>query len=219
MAFAKQLVVIFLLALLAVCGSTTRGAEGEHPVTITARSGRSEDLQAAVGKARPGDTVVIPAGTWDVTDTVQLSDGIHVRGEGVDRTILKRSQIPRRWSSIFQVDAGTGRPTTFSHLTLASIARARLAAGDTDVIDRGIEFNGPCRDVRVHHCRFTGFTHAAVIFNGAGRQRRGHATGVVDNCEFIDNFYTNPGRMSLGYGVALHGNPDDWSLHLGLEPQ
>ena len=206
--------VLWVLALFAAC-ATARAAEEETPVTIQAKSGVYEDLQAAVDQAKPGDTIVIPAGTWDVTGTVRLSDGIHVRGQGVDKTVLTRTRVERRWRSIFQVDAGTGRPTTFSHVTLTSVARQLLAAGNTDAIDRGIEFNGPCRDVRVHHCRFTGFTHAGVIFNGAGRQRRGHATGVVDNCEFIDNFYTNPGRMSLGYGVALHGNPDDWSLHLG----
>jgi hypothetical protein len=202
--------LVCLLVPIALCTSAARGAE-----TITARSGRHEDLQAAVDVAKPGDTVIIPAGTWDATGTVRLPEGIHVRGEGVDRTILKRSQLGRRWESIFRVDGATGAPFTLSHMTLASVARQRLAAGDTAAIDRGIEFNGPCRDVRVHHCRFTGFTHAAVLFYGAGRALPGHATGVVDNCEFIDMFYTNPGRMSLGYGVAVHGDPADWSLHLG----
>jgi len=206
--------LICLLALLAMSGLVAQGA-GRPAASIRAESGTTADLQAAVDRAAPGDTVIIPAGTWDVTDTVRLSDGIHIRGEGRDKTVLKRSEVQRRWRSMFRIDASTGEPFTFSHLTLASVARKLLAAGDRDAIDRGIEINGKCAGFRVHHCRFTGFTHAAVFVNGRGGERKGHATGVVDNNEFIDIFYTDPGKMSLGYGVAVIGAPDEWSVRLG----
>ncbi len=48
-----------------------------------------KDLQAKLIRAKPGDVIEIPAGTYQIDRSLSLNvDGITIRGEGMDKTIL-----------------------------------------------------------------------------------------------------------------------------------
>lgn len=57
----------------------------------------AEAIRAALTAAAPGDEVLVPAGTYDLVTTdpdddrvhVTLADGVHLRGEGRERTVLR----------------------------------------------------------------------------------------------------------------------------------
>src|SRR5205085_3802298 len=46
-------------------------------------------LRAALGAARPGDVVHLPAGTYVLRDELDIPAGVVLEGEGPDRTVLE----------------------------------------------------------------------------------------------------------------------------------
>ncbi len=68
-------------------------------------------LQAALIEARPGDTVVMPAGTFHLVDGLSLDvDGVHLKGAGQDQTRLNFAG---------QTGAGEGLLVTSDDVTLS----------------------------------------------------------------------------------------------------
>ncbi|HUH49613.1 MAG TPA: parallel beta-helix domain-containing protein [Mycoplana sp.] len=77
-------IAIFTALLL---GSTAYVAAAEH--RVEPGDGANERLLEALILAEPGDTVVIAAGRYDLTEGLSLAvNEVTVRGEGADRTIL-----------------------------------------------------------------------------------------------------------------------------------
>ena len=200
----------FLIActipLSAICGAT---ADIIKPVT-----GMWEDLQAAANQAQLGDTILIPPGRWALPNNVVFPTGIHVRGMGKDLTVIVNAN-PATSTEMFRIDAVAGRQFTMSDLTLEGRGRALVAQGDTSVRDKGLFLRGRHIGFRIHHCRFTGFSNAGIQIFAEQSDYKGHPEGVIDHNEFIENFYLVPDVMALGYGVAIYGDVNDWSLHLG----
>lgn len=52
----------------------------------------SAALQRALRQARPGDSVRIPSGTFDIARSVRMPSGVTLAGEGCGRSILRRSE-------------------------------------------------------------------------------------------------------------------------------
>src|SRR6516225_9767137 len=84
--------------------------------TIYAKSGYPSDLQAAINKAKTGDTVVIPAGRFSFTGSVMSPDGIYLKGADRDSTFLVKADNTSNF--MIQVDAMTGSPFKFSGITM-----------------------------------------------------------------------------------------------------
>lgn len=79
-----RLTAIFTALLL---GSTVYVAAAEH--RVEPGDGANERLLEALIMAEPGDTVVIVAGRYELTEGLSLAvNEVTVRGEGADRTIL-----------------------------------------------------------------------------------------------------------------------------------
>ncbi|MDG9854518.1 parallel beta-helix domain-containing protein [Pseudomonas nitroreducens] len=80
-----RLATLSLLALsvaLAACG------EGDKP-TAAVSADFQKDLQARLIKAKAGDVIDIPAGTYHLDRSLSLKvDGVTIRGAGMDKTIL-----------------------------------------------------------------------------------------------------------------------------------
>jgi hypothetical protein len=182
---------------------------------IEARSGSSDDLQAAIDQAGTGDTIVIPAGRFPFTGEVRAPDGIHIKGAGRDSTYLIEGDAPGKRHVMISVDARTGKPFMFSGITLQGRLDAlqgtnrRTAA--TPVNDQGLLIKGAVKDVQIYDSRFTKFTRAGIEFVGSAGKVRGEPTGVVYRNEFVDNWYTY-----LGYGVAIIGSPAGWNRPIEL---
>ncbi|MHA1565519.1 MAG: right-handed parallel beta-helix repeat-containing protein [Alphaproteobacteria bacterium] len=203
-------------ATLVVAGLTllsqTLGADAPAGI-VTAVSGSAQDIQAAVDRAQPGNTVVIPAGTFDFNGQVFMPDGIHLRGMGRDRTILVKRDDLTEWNAMITVDCATGSPFTFSGITLQG--RGRFIQGDSKkggpVRDQGLYLRGQCQDFQIYDSRFTKFSRAGIQLHGDAGSVRGSARGVIYENEFIDNWYPN-----LGYGVEVVGNQNAWEEPLDL---
>jgi len=87
------------IALLAACGGPAEEARAPAPEAAspeapsTVRLAAGEDfaatLQAALIEAQPGQTIEMPAGTFNLVDGLSLDvDGVHLKGAGQDETIL-----------------------------------------------------------------------------------------------------------------------------------
>ncbi len=202
--------------LLAAAGlillSNALGADAPAGM-IAAASGSAEDLQAAIDRAKPGDTVIIPAGVFDFSGQVFAPDGIHLRGMGRDRTVLVKRDDLTEWNAMITVDCATGEPLTFSGITLQG--RGRFIQGDSKkgglVRDQGLYLQGQCLDFQVFNSRFTKFSRAGIQMQGNAGQVRGDARGVIYENEFIDNWHPN-----LGYGVEVVGDQRTWEKPLEL---
>src|SRR5436309_9425404 len=105
-----------LRVVLAVCFAAY--ANASYASVIKAKSGSSADIQAAVNLAKSGDTVSIPAGTFNFTGEVFAPDGIHIMGAGRDSTFLVKKDNLSEWHAMFVIDAKTGQPFIFSGITL-----------------------------------------------------------------------------------------------------
>ncbi|MHA1565564.1 MAG: hypothetical protein ACTSX7_09650 [Alphaproteobacteria bacterium] len=197
--------------------STTSQAE-----TIDAASGSSVDIQAAVDLAQPGDTVLIPEGSFDFEGQVFATDGIKIAGMGRDKTFLIKRDRLEQWNAMINVDCLTGEPFEFSGITLQGLGR--FLQPDTDasgvgksgmekgpIRDIGLYLQGACVGFQVHDSRFTKFTRAGVQLRGNVGTKQGAAVGVIYRNEFFDNWY--PG---LGYGVEIVGHRNSWDSPVEL---
>ncbi|KEI73079.1 hypothetical protein GV64_22310 [Endozoicomonas elysicola] len=71
--------------LLSACGQDAQ----EAVQTTEAAKNFRKDLQAKLIKAKPGDVVELPEGTYSIDRSLSLNvDGVTIRGAGMDKTIL-----------------------------------------------------------------------------------------------------------------------------------
>jgi len=99
------------IAALALCVSTPAMA---RTITIEAGANAQERLQGALLDAKPGDTIQIGAGRFDLTDGLSLDvDHVTVLGAGADKTVL---------SFKGQLGAGEGLLVTSDDVVLRGFA-------------------------------------------------------------------------------------------------
>jgi hypothetical protein len=153
---------------------------------IYAETGEPADVQNAVNLASDGQIVQIPAGVFPFDEQVNVPGGIHLRGEGKDKTILKRTIVDRH--NLIIIDCN-GKDAKFSEIKLQGLGD-ELTAGDS-----GLGLND-CRNFKVWNSEFQGFSSTAV-------GPWGYSYGVIYNNSFIENYM--PG---LGYGVHTSGGGD-----------
>ena len=190
--------------------------------TIAAASGSSVDIQAAVDLAQPGDTVLIPEGSFDFEGQVFATDGIKIAGMGRDKTFLIKRDRLEQWNAMINVDCLTGEAFEFSGITLQGLGR--FLQPDTDnsgtgksgmekgpIRDIGLYLQGACTEFQVHDSRFTKFTRAGIQLRANVGTEQGAAVGVIYRNEFFDNWY--PG---LGYGVEIVGHRNSWDTPVEL---
>lgn len=96
---------LWVASFVCVLGSWGCGSDGEPPGTVplprpsnacgercvilSPSEDDLETLQRALIEARPGDTILLRAGRYELTGQLSLDvDGVTIRGEGMDRTIL-----------------------------------------------------------------------------------------------------------------------------------
>lgn len=77
---------------LAACSPTTSGSSApvlEAPVPLSAEGDFGATLQTALIAAKPGETILLPEGIFQLTDGLSLDvDGVTLRGAGQEKTIL-----------------------------------------------------------------------------------------------------------------------------------
>jgi len=186
-----------------------------NAATITAKSGSSTDIQAAVNLAKTGDTVAIPAGTFQYSGQVFAPDGIHIKGAGMNSTYLIKNDNLSTWHAMITVDAKTGQPFIFSDITLQgrldALQGTNRTTAVTSVTDQGLVIYGAAKNVQIYNARFTKFIRAGIEFVGSSGTVPGQQTGVIFHNQFTDNWFVN-----LGYGIAINGSPNTWNQSVTL---
>ncbi|MDY7099180.1 MAG: parallel beta-helix domain-containing protein [Pseudomonadota bacterium] len=108
-------------ALLVTAVPAYADAHADAPVAIAAGEGAQERLQEALILAEPGDTIVLGAGRFALTDGLSLDvDGVTVKGAGMGATVLDFTA---------QEGSGEGLLITSDNVTLRDFA-VENAKGD-----------------------------------------------------------------------------------------
>jgi len=177
---------------------------------ISAASGATRDLQAALDTAKTGDTVIIPAGVFNLNGTVNVPAGITLQGAGQDNTILAKAGD---WEGfLLSVRGSEGLPVRITGMTLDGSAPDDAERQLGRHWNSGLNLGGNFEGFRVFQCTFKRFAGTAIAISGRSSPfAGGRSRGVVDHCTFIDIH---------AYGVVVIGDGDaSWErpLTLGTE--
>ncbi|MBQ7183311.1 MAG: hypothetical protein IJR97_04930 [Clostridia bacterium] len=152
----------------------------------------------AAALARPGDTIILSEGTWDLTDPVELPPGVSLEGMG-EGTVLTSSTLTEelggRYALVRLTSPEEGVMLNgdqhISHITFDGRGTATQAI---EIQDR--------HNVSVHHCVIRDFVHVGVGWRATG------ITGEAMPKEFVTGgrFYDNVMRDNSFYGLDAWGN-------------
>ena len=124
MTLARFACAIPFALILAACTPNTASAPASDPAApapLSAEGDFGATLQGALINAKPGDTIVMPAGTFALADSLSLDvDGVTLRGAGQGVTVLDFAQ---------QSGAGEGLLVTSDDVTLTDFT-VRDTKGD-----------------------------------------------------------------------------------------
>lgn len=113
MNITRALAAISLALLISACSERVATPEAgipSLPPPLPAEGDFGATLQGALIAAKPGDTIVMPQGTFALSDPLSLDvDGVTLRGAGQDKTVLDFAQ---------QSGAGEGLLVTSDDVTL-----------------------------------------------------------------------------------------------------
>ena len=168
------------------------------------------EFQAAVNKAETGDVVILPEGEFILNKSVIIKKFISVKGQGLKKTILYRSEaVPdslmkeREWGSmlLFDIKSEKSSGIIVSGICFRS-KKPSIAFGDggSKISSIGVMMD-QCVDFLIEYCRFENFSNSGiyVIHNDS------LARGLIRKNEF----YYNAGA-GLGYGVGIVGTGKVW---------
>jgi len=183
---------ILLVTLACLGGTVTEQADLPTKIPPTAKptkelgihlsadgSGDYPDLETAIALVKPGETIFLEAGTYQLDKSVEFSQSITLLGSGREDTVINSSAdgyiIRFSGEGVFTLD----ELTVQNQGTLpANVIR----------VDSG--------EINFSNCRFTGAVEATEG-QTAGLSVIGNTTGTVKNCMFDNN--------SLA-GIFLAGN-------------
>jgi hypothetical protein len=166
---------------------------------IRAKSVSLTDVTSAVGAAKDGDTVIVPAGTASWTAPLEITNNITLQGTGAESTIVI-SEVPR--GSRGQAGAPRNqfvRPSKMGGARSPAGSRQRFLIGVNLMRDRpfrltGFTFKGGLVNTEKTfngEIRITGNSHSFRIdhcafdqLHGTNVRVGGFLWGVIDHCKF-----------------------------------
>lgn len=176
-----------LALAIAACGQAIEQASGpgipKLPPPVSTEGDFGSNLQAALIAAKSGDTIVLPEGTFALTDPLSLDvGGVTLRGAGQDKTILDFTN---------QAGAGEGLLVTSDDVTLMDFA-VRNTKGD------GIKSKGADRIT---------YRYLTVEWTGEPKETNG-AYGVypVESRDVLVENVTVRGASDAGIYVGQSSN-------------
>jgi hypothetical protein len=132
----------------------------------------SEEIKNKLESARDGDIVNIPAGTLTIDEEITISKNIHVKGAGIDKTIII-SNVTTANKCAVQFNVNNDNPFRVSDMTIKG-------SGNTS---NGVllEIKGTNERFRLDHVKFeNGNCPQAITVKGL-------TYGVIDHCEFLNS--------------------------------
>ena len=172
-------------------------------------------IQTAVSGAVNGDVIELPAGQFILNKSVVITKFISVKGQGIGKTILYRSESTPdatlsndgNWRGMFRytINSTVSSGIVVSDMTLKS-KRPSMVNGDglSVAADIGIEMSR-CIDFVITRCHFEYFGNGAVSVLHDDNL----ASGLIYGCEFIHNC-KGYDALGLGYGVVVYGTNTKW---------
>lgn len=202
--FRKTVIILFFfLACLSCVCLNALAAE------IFATGGTKEELASAINQAQNGDTIIIPAGSYEFRGTLGITKGVNIIGAGLGNTIIHREPADDSVDKHSLSDIMLNFKTFNEKLRVSGITFIGYSNHST-VLDTGIRIANS-KDFRIDHCRFQDIGNSGVLINDyfpkgfPPSASLPYSRGVVDHCEFIDCF--KPVVDNYGYGVCVeHGN-------------
>jgi hypothetical protein len=168
---------------------------------VTVAGPTQADLVAALQRAGSSSIVVVPAGRYPISGTVDIpGDDVLLVGAGAGP--LAGDGDDGEGTTVFLragEDAAHAQPMVRARgrlrVEVSGIRFAGVAAPGSRSRDVGVLLED-CPDFRVDHCAFDHLGFAGVRVNGASR-------GVVDHSTFRDEY--KAAIATDGYGVAVYG--------------
>ena len=158
-AFLSLCMVMSLVPMTALAAEDTAGTDDK--ITITGKEGSYDTISAAATAAEDGDTIVIPAGTYMLENSLDLSKRVNLKGDGAGNT------------TIVGAVSYTLAATTGSENAAISVSDITFQSGDSNV--QGLQFKGAQGTeqkvaVSVSNCVFDGWMYGITV--------NSHANGV-----------------------------------------
>lgn len=157
----------------------------------------ADQLEAAATSAKSGDTIVLAAGTYNLTSTLSITKRVNLVGAGADATTIVGPVSYQMSES--QNDA------------LLSVSGITFEADATNAV-QGLQFrgeepnNGYDMDIEVVDCAFEGWTYGITM--------NSHANGydmTVSGCDFSEGLYA----VSYNYDDTTEGQKAENTLTFG----
>jgi hypothetical protein len=163
-------IVWIVVTELFLCG-------GASAKTINATSGNLSDVQSAVDSASPGDTVVIPSGTFTWAGPLLIDIQLTVEGNGSNSTFIARSPSfgPQYTSPSGLVFL---EPSSDVPIRVTGISFDTGSLGESRLQCVQVYGSSVLTQIRIDHCAFHG--------GGDAVEWDFQAYGVVDHCTFTD---------------------------------
>lgn len=187
MTFSRAVLAASLALIAVSCGQNAGEPAGPGipslPPPVSTEGDFGSNLQAALITAKPGDTIVLPEGTFTLIDPLSLDvDGVTLRGAGQGKTVLDFTN---------QSGAGEGLLVTSDDVTLMDFA-VRNTKGD------GIKSKGADRIT---------YRYLTVEWTGEPKETNG-AYGVypVESKDVLVENVTVRGASDAGIYVGQSAN-------------
>jgi hypothetical protein len=185
---SKMVKYLYIATSLAVACFNTQAK------IVTAASLNEDDVITAIARARPNDTVMVPAGNASWGATLAISKPITLQGAGIGKSIVY-DEAARRfpWHGLVLLknySTNELRLTGFSFYPGVTNA-GRYAPGLFQAIGSG-SLKRYYENMRIDHCVFSNLYAAPVIqFNDT--------FGVIDHCHFYNGEIFVEDRNWAGY--------------------
>ena len=176
---------------------------------LAASSCQASAVQQALDAAPDNAIVDVPAGNCDWGNTTVSYDqnkSIWLRGAGIGNTIIRRSSAAGdSYALIF--DCNEVKQIELSGFT--------FQGRHSSVMDGGLFLSDSCRDFKIHHMRFDGFTMSGIEVRDKNNSNPPYSRGVIYQSEFENHFNPNSPSTGEGYPVVVYGSHRALPLELG----
>jgi hypothetical protein len=155
-----------------------------------------DEIQNKLTSARDGDTVIIPAGTCIVHESIIINKNISIIGEGIDKTKFRTDGK----SDVFIMTVDNSSAIRISGMSFIGAGGGEKAF---------IHLRGNNDNIRIDHCRFTeGGAESLFIW--------GVLFGVIDHCEFYNDATISIHQYALN--ANIHGDMGTYMWGDGVSP-
>ena len=202
----KAMCVLAGLAVSAMIPMSTRaddkqGRDDEETFTCTVQVVAGQSIQDAIDGAATGATVCVGPGTYQENLLIN-KDGITLKGEGPEKTVLEPPAQPRPFCAVLEIPPIGGENFGLNGICVA----------DLDPQGKVLR--------TVNNVRVTGFTvrdfsGVGILFGGTNRARADHNVAASNKVYGITAFLSTHGRFeyntsygSLDAGIYVGNSPD-----------